>query len=225
MWDQITPVEEVLRGLDDLVRAGKVLYTGISDAPAWWIAQANTLAHLRGWSPFIGLQIEYSLIERTVERELIPMAKALNIGVTAWSPLAGGVLTGKYHGHGGSSGSPGEPGRMNNDMAKDFMPERERTDRIIAALKSVSDEIGRSMAQVALAWLRYSPVPIIPIIGARKPSQFQDNVASFELTLSADQLKTLDEASRIELGFPYDIYAKPIAQTSCYGGLRDQVLA
>ena len=87
IWDQITPVEEVMRGLDDLVRAGKVLYTGISDAPAWWIAQANTLAHFRGWSPFVGLQIEYSLIERTVERELIPMAKALNIGVTAWSPL------------------------------------------------------------------------------------------------------------------------------------------
>jgi aryl-alcohol dehydrogenase-like predicted oxidoreductase len=159
--DQITPVEEVMRGLDDLVRAGKVLYTGISDAPAWWIAQANTLAHLRGWSPLVGLQIEYSLIERTVERELIPMAKALNIGVTAWSPLTGGVLTSKYHGHGSSFASPGERGRMNNDMAKDFTPEPERTDRIIAAVKSVSDETGRSMAQVALAWLRYCPVPVI----------------------------------------------------------------
>ena len=105
IWDQITPVEEVMRGLDDLVRAGKVLYVGISDAPAWWVAQANTLAHLRGWSPFIGLQIEYSLIERTVERELVPMAKALNLGLIAWSPLANGVLTGKYHGHGSS-----EPG-------------------------------------------------------------------------------------------------------------------
>jgi aryl-alcohol dehydrogenase-like predicted oxidoreductase len=92
MWDQMTPVEETMRGLDDLVRAGKVLYVGISDAPAWWISQANTLAHLRGWSPFIGLQIEYSLIERTVERELIPMAKALNLGLTAWSPLSSGVL-------------------------------------------------------------------------------------------------------------------------------------
>jgi aryl-alcohol dehydrogenase-like predicted oxidoreductase len=92
MWDQITPVEETMRGLDDLVRAGKVLYVGISDAPAWWISQANTLAHLRGWSPFIGLQIEYSLIERTVERELIPMARALNLGLTAWSPLSSGVL-------------------------------------------------------------------------------------------------------------------------------------
>jgi aryl-alcohol dehydrogenase-like predicted oxidoreductase len=220
IWDRITPVEEVMRGLDDLVRAGKVLYTGISDAPAWWIAQANTLAHLRGWSPFVGLQIEYSLIERTVERELIPMAKALNIGVTAWSPLAGGILTGKYHGHGAS-----EQGRMNSDMLKDFMPERVRTERIVAAVKSVSDETGRGMAQVALAWLRYRPMPVIPIIGARKLSQFQDNLASFDLTLSADQLKTLDEASSIELGFPYELYAKAMPRTICYGGMRDQILA
>ena len=224
VWDQITPVEEVMRGLDDLIRQGKVLHVGISDAPAWWIAQANTLAQLRGWSPFVGLQIEYSLIERTVERELIPMAKALNIGVTAWSPLAGGVLTGKYHGHASSEASA-EPGRMNHDMAKGFMPERERTDRIITAVKSVSDVTGRGMAQVALAWLRYRPVPVIPIIGARKLSQFQDNLASFDLTLSADHLKTLDEASVIELGFPYDMYAKPMPRAICYGGLRDQILA
>jgi aryl-alcohol dehydrogenase-like predicted oxidoreductase len=220
IWDQITPVEEVMRGLDDLVRAGKVLYVGISDAPAWWIAQANTLAHLRGWSHFIGLQIEYNLIERTVERELIPMAKALNIGVTAWSPLSRGVLTGKYHGQGSS-----EPGRMSSDMMKEYMPEQQRSDRVVAAVKTVSDEIGRSMAQVALAWLRYRPVPVIPIIGARKLSQLKDNLASFDLTLSADQLKTLDEASRIELGFPYDMYAKEIPRAICYGGLRDQILA
>jgi aryl-alcohol dehydrogenase-like predicted oxidoreductase len=221
VWDQITPVEEVMRGLDDLVRQGKVLYVGISDAPAWWIAQANTLAHLRGWSPFIGLQIEYSLIERTVERELVPMSKALNLGLTAWAPLSNGVLTGKYHGH-RSSDQSGEAGRMNNDMLKEFVPERQRTDRIIAAVKTVSDEVGRSMAQVALAWLRYRPVPVIPIIGARKLSQLQDNLASFDLTLSADQLKTLDEASRIELGFPHDLYPK--SRTFTYGGLRDQVL-
>jgi aryl-alcohol dehydrogenase-like predicted oxidoreductase len=220
IWDQITPVEEVMRGLDDLVRAGKVLYVGISDAPAWWIAQANTLAHLRGWSPFIGLQIEYNLIERTVERELIPMAKALNIGVTAWSPLSRGVLTGKYHGQGSS-----EPGRMSSDMMKEYMPEQQRSDRVVAAVKTVSDEIGRSMAQVALAWLRYRPVPVIPIIGARKLSQLQDNLASFDLTLSADQLKTLDEASRIELGFPHDLYAKEMVRALAYGGLRDQILA
>jgi aryl-alcohol dehydrogenase-like predicted oxidoreductase len=110
IWDGITPVEEVMRGLDDLVRQGKVLYVGISDAPAWWVAQANTLAELRGWTQFIGLQLEYSLIERTVERELIPMAKALNLGVLAFSPLAGGFLTGKYHGEGKPDG-----GRMTAD--------------------------------------------------------------------------------------------------------------
>jgi aryl-alcohol dehydrogenase-like predicted oxidoreductase len=220
IWDQITPVEEVMRGLDDLVRAGKVLYVGISDAPAWWIAQANTLAHLRGWSPFIGLQIEYNLIERTVERELVPMAKALNLGLTAWSPLARGMLTGKYHGHGSS-----EQGRMNNDTMKGLMPEKQRTERIVAAIKTVSDETGRSMAQIALAWLRYRPVPVIPIIGARKLSQLQDNLASLEPALSADQLRTLDEASRIELGFPYSIYALESARSTMYGGLRDQILA
>src|ERR1700736_4820554 len=147
IWDQITPVEEVIRGLDDLIRQGKVLYVGISDAPAWWIAQANTLAQLRGWSPFVGLQIEYSLIERTVKRELVPMAKALNLGLTAWSPLARGILTGKYHGHGSS-----EQGRLNSDtMAafKDLMPEQQRTDRIVTAVKALSDQTGRSMAQVA----------------------------------------------------------------------------
>ena len=220
IWDQITPVEEVMRGLDDLVRQGKVLYVGISDAPAWWIAQANTLAHLRGWSAFIGLQLEYSLIERTVERELIPMAKALNLGLTAWSPLANGVLTGKYHGHGSS-----EPGRMSHETMMEFLPEQQRTDRIVAAVKTVSDETGRSMAQVALAWLRYRPVPVIPIIGARKLSQLQDNIASLDLTFSSDQLKTLDEVSRIELGFPHDLYAKEMVRAIGYGGLRDQILA
>lgn len=223
-WDQMTPVEEVMRGLDDLVRQGKVLYVGISDAPAWWIAQANTLSQLRGWSPFIALQIEYSLIERTVERELIPMTKALNLGVTAWSPLSNGVLTGKYHGH-GPSDQRGEPGRMSGDMMKQFMPEQQRTDRIVAAVRTVSDQIGRSMAQVALAWLRYRPVPVIPIIGARKLSQLKDNLANFDLTLSADQLKTLDEASRIELGFPHDFYAKELVRTFIHGGMRDQILA
>jgi aryl-alcohol dehydrogenase-like predicted oxidoreductase len=209
-----------MRGLDDLVRQGKVLYAGISDAPAWWIAQANTLAQLRGWSPFVGLQIEYSLIERTVERELIPMAQALNIGVTAWSPLAGGVLTGKYHGQGSS-----EPGRLSNEMMKDFRPEEQRAKRVVAAVQTVSEETGRSMAQVALAWLQSRAVPVIPIIGARKLSQLQDNLASFELTLSADQVKTLDDASRIELGFPYDLYAKELPRAFRYGGLRDKILA
>lgn len=220
IWDELTPVEEVMRGLDDLVRQGKVLYIGISDAPAWWIAQANTLGLLRGWSPFIALQIEYSLIERTVERELIPMAAALNIGVTAWSPLAGGVLTGKYHGQGSS-----EAARMSGDTMKGFLPEKQRADRVVAAVKSVSEQVERSMAQVSLAWLRSRPTPVISIIGARRLEQLQDNLASLDLTLSPEHLQTLDQASRIELGFPYDLYAKEMPRSLRYGGLRDQILA
>jgi aryl-alcohol dehydrogenase-like predicted oxidoreductase len=209
-----------MRAFDDLVRQGKVLYVGVSDAPAWWTAQANTIAQLRGWSPFVGLQIEYSLIERTVERELIPMAKALNVGVTAWSPLAGGVRSGKYHGNGQS-----EPGRMDNEMVKDFRPDQQRADKIVAALQKVSADLGRSVAQVALAWLRYRPVPVIPIICVRKLSQLQDNLASLDVTLSPDQVKALDEASQIELGFPYSMYAKEMPRAIAYGGLRDQILA
>ena len=219
IWDGITPVEEVMRGLDDLVRQGKILYAGISDAPAWWIAQANTLAELRGWTQFVGLQIEYSLIERTVERELIPMAKALNLGVLAWSPLARGILTGKYHDDGKADG-----GRMTNEGMKDFLPEEERAAPIISALKSVSEQTGRSMAQVALAWLRHQTVPVIPIIGARKVSQLQDNLASLDLELSGEQLKSLDGASRIEPGFPQGIYDRETVRAVRYGGMWDRLL-
>src|ERR1700726_3564012 len=188
VWDGITPVEEVMRGLDDLVRQGKVLYVGISDSPAWWIAQANTLAELRGWTQFTGLQIEYSLVERTVERELIPMSNALNLGVLAWSPLAKGVLPGKYHGDGKADG-----GRMSNEEMKEFLPEEQHATRIISAVKAVSEQVGGNMAQVALAWLRHQTVPVIPIMGARKVSQLQDNLASLDLELSAEQLKSLME--------------------------------
>jgi aryl-alcohol dehydrogenase-like predicted oxidoreductase len=220
IWDGITPVEEVMRGLDDLVRQGKVLYVGISDAPAWWVAQANTLAALRGWSPFVGLQIEYSLVERTVERELIPMAQALRLGVTAWSPLSGGILTGKYHGHGSAEG-----GRMSSDMMKEFIPEEKRTGRIVAAVRSVANETSRSLAQVALAWLRHRSVPVIPIIGARKLTQLQDNLASLDLSLAPDQLKALDEASRIELGFPQEIFTRELTRGLRSGGMADRIIA
>lgn len=219
VWDGLTPVDEVMRGLDDLVRSGKVLYTGISDAPAWWIAQANTLAQLRGWTSFVGLQIEYSLLERTVERELIPMARALNIGVTAWSPLSGGVLTGKYQ------GSEGKDGRMNHDMLKDFQPEGVDVGKVLEAVKQVAQETGRSMAQVALSWLQSRPVPVIPILGARKLTQFQDNLASFTLTLTEDQVKRLDEASWIEPGFPEKMFQREMVKAIRHGGLRDQILA
>jgi aryl-alcohol dehydrogenase-like predicted oxidoreductase len=219
IWDGITPVAEVMRGLDDLVRQGKVLYVGTSDAPAWWISQANTLAELRGWTQFIGLQIEYSLIERTVERELIPMAKALSVGVVAWSPLARGVLSGKYHGEGKADG-----GRMTKEGMKEFLPEEQRATRIVSAVKVVSGQVGRGMAQVALAWLRHQTVPVIPIMGARKVSQLQDNLASLDLELSAEQLKSLDGASRIDPEFPQSIYEREMVRSIRYGGMWDRLL-
>jgi aryl-alcohol dehydrogenase-like predicted oxidoreductase len=219
IWDQITPVDEVMRAFDDLVHQGKVLHPGVSDAPAWWIAQANTLADFRGWSPFVAMQIEYSLVERTVERELIPMAKSLNIGVTAWSPLAGGVLTGKYHGQGSAEGA-----RLSGQGMDQFRPEATRAACIVGALKTVSDQVGRSAAQVALAWLRYRPVPVIPILGARKIAQLHDNLASLDLFLSSDQLKTLDDASRIELGFPHDFYTKEMVRSILYAGMGDKII-
>jgi aryl-alcohol dehydrogenase-like predicted oxidoreductase len=218
-WDQMTPAEEVMRAFDDLVSQGKVLYIGVSDAPAWWIAQANTLTELRGWTRFIGLQIEYSLIERTVERELIPMAKAFNLGLVAWSPLAGGLLSGKYH-----SGA-GKDGRYSTDMAKAFMRTGDRPDRVVAALKKVSQQVGHSAAQVALAWLRYRDIPVIPIVGARSVAQLQDNLASLELKLTSEQVAALDEASAIEMGFPHDFFENEMVKTLRYGGLRDKILA
>jgi aryl-alcohol dehydrogenase-like predicted oxidoreductase len=229
IWDGMTPVEEVMRAFDDLVRQGKVLYIGISDAPAWWVAQANTMASLRGWSKFAGLQIEYSLLERTVERELIPMARAFGLSVVAWSPLKGGILTGKYQ----SSGDAGagtlrasgeENARFSSEMMKGFLPQRERQDRVVAALCEVSAQTGRSPAQVALAWLRYRDVPVIPIIGARKMAQFEDNMASLTLELTPEQVSELDRASAVELGFPHEFYNMEMPRKLAHGGMRDRIL-
>ncbi|HEX4378606.1 MAG TPA: aldo/keto reductase, partial [Candidatus Acidoferrum sp.] len=172
----------------------------------------------------IAMQIEYSLIERSVERELVPVAKALNIGLTAWSPLSGGVLSGKYHGKDAGKDAK-EQGRMSSDMMKDFKPDEQRADRIVTALKTVSGEVGRSVAQVALAWLRYRAVPVIPILGARKLSQLQDNLASLDLVLSPEQVNKLDDASKIDLGFPYSMYERGLVRNIAYGGMRDQIIA
>ena len=218
IWDRMTPIEEVMRAFDDLVRQGKVLYVGVSDMPAWVISRANTLAELRGWSPFVGLQIEYSLLERTVERELLPMAEALGLGVTAWSPLAGGLLTGKYAG-----GKAEADARMNSEMMQRFAQGRERPEGVVAEVLSVSKEVGRSPAQVALAWLRQRPVPVIPIVGARRLDQFRDNLACLDLTLDEAQLGRLDSASRVALGFPYDFYANEMVKGLTYGGMRDVI--
>jgi aryl-alcohol dehydrogenase-like predicted oxidoreductase len=218
VWDQITPIEEMMRALDDLVRQGKLLHVGVSDMAAWAVARANTLAEWKNWTPFVGLQIEYSLIERTVERELLPMAEALGLGVTAWSPLAGGVLTGKY-----AEGQAAPDARMNSDMMKAFSRDNERTRAVVALLRAVSREVGRSSAQVALAWLRQRPIPIIPIIGARRLEQFRDNLACLNLALNEAQLGRLDAASQVELGFPNDLYAKDMVKGLVYGGMRDRI--
>jgi aryl-alcohol dehydrogenase-like predicted oxidoreductase len=218
IWDQMSPVAEVMRAFDDLVRQGKVLYVGVSDAPAWWIAQANTLAELRGWSPFIGLQIEYSLAERTPERELLPMAQALGLGVTAWSPLASGMLTGKYR------GGAAKDARLADDSMKQFAPDPQRTERILKALESVSRQVGNSIAQVALAWLRYRGQPVIPILGARTLGQFQENMASLQIELSEDQVRALDQASGIEMGFPHDFFNRERVRSIVYGGMREQII-
>jgi aryl-alcohol dehydrogenase-like predicted oxidoreductase len=218
IWDRITPLEEVMRAFDDLVRQGKILHAGVSDMAAWAVARANTLAELRGWSPFVGLQIEYSLIERTVERELLPMAEALGLGVTAWSPLAGGVLTGKY-----AEGKAGADARMNSEMMKGLQRADDRARAIVPEVQKVAREVGRSPAQVALAWLRHRPTPVIPIIGARRLEQFRDNLACLDLTLNEEQVRRLDAASHVELGFPHDFYARDMVKGILYGGMWDKL--
>lgn len=214
-WDSTTPVEEVMRSFDDLVRQGKVLYIGISDTPAWIISQANTIATLRGWTPFIGLQIEYSLIERTPERDLLPMARSFDIGVTAWSPLGAGVLTGKYN-----KSEPAE-GRLSDPNTS--RPVTEKQIAIAQTVIEIAEEIGRLPAQVALNWIRHQSGGIIPIIGSRKLQQIQENIASLEFELTPDQLKRLDDISAIELGFPHDFLKSEMVQNFAFGGVIAQL--
>ena len=219
IWDKLTPVEEVMHSFETLVRQGKVLYIGISDAPAWWIARANTLAELRGWTQFVGLQIEYNLLERTPERELLPMAKELGLTVTAWSPLAGGVLTGKYLDETADS----KEARYGTEEMKQFMGDPERGNRIARVIKTIAEESGTTAAQIALAWLRYQNTPIIPIIGTRKLAQLEDNLASLEVELNTEQLQKLNDVSKIELGFPHDFYEREMIRNFVYAGLADRI--
>lgn len=211
-WDYTTPIEEVMRSLDDVVRQGKVLYIGISDAPAWIVSQANTIAQYQGWTQFVALQIEYSLIQRTPERDLIPMAKAFDLAITPWSPLAGGILTGKYN-------KPLQPGEEQGRLTNPAMGNvSERSLAIAEVVSQVASEIGRSPSQVAIAWLRAQSGVIIPIIGARKLSQFQDNLACLDITLSAEHLQRLNEVSQIELGFPHDFLQSDMIRDRLFGG-------
>ena len=192
-WDYLTPPEEVMRALDDQVRLGKVLYLGISDTPAWVVEQMQTLAGGRGWAPFAGLQVEYSLVQREVERELIPMARGLGLGVTAWGPLGAGVLSGKY-----TSGAPAGDRRLTDIDPVRLAIAREAT--------TVAGELGLSPAVVALAWLR-AQGGVVPILGARTARQLAANLGYLDAELPAEALARLDEISRIPRGFPHDFLA------------------
>ena len=224
IWDEITPAEEVMRAFDDLVRAGKLLYIGISDAPAWVVAKSNTLAELRGWTRYVGLQIEYSLLERTVERELIPVAKDQQMTVLAWSPLRNGQLTGKYLPENASSAESKE-GRMNSEMMKGFGTLDESTHAVIREAVAIGKEMGVSAAQVALAWLRHRAVPVIPIVGARKLKQWEDNLASLSVTFTNEQLQRLDKVSAVPPGFPHDFLALDSVRAISTGGMSERIKA
>jgi aryl-alcohol dehydrogenase-like predicted oxidoreductase len=220
VWDFTTPVEEVMRAFDDLVSQGKVLYIGISDAPAWIVSRANTLAELRSWTQFVGLQIEYSLIERTSERELLPMARELDLAVTAWSPLAGGLLTGKYR---QSNNADKQEKRLEHPMMAPLVDIDERKQAIAATVVEIAEAIGKTPAQVALNSVRQQAGVMIPIIGARRLSQLRDNLACLEFTLEEEHLKRLNDVSRIELGFPHDFFSNELVQNFAFGGMRDLI--
>jgi aryl-alcohol dehydrogenase-like predicted oxidoreductase len=205
IWDPHTPVEELMRALDDVVRTGRVLYVGISDTPAWIVSQAITLADLRGWTRFAGLQIPYSLVDRTVERELLPMAQALELTVAAWGPLGGGLLTGRY----GTDRDRPEDTRIAATGAHGASQLSERRLAIADAVNAVAAERGATPSQVAIAWVRSQQARgvIVPMVGARRRSQIEDNLGALAIELAPDELDRLEQLTRIELGFPHDFGA------------------
>jgi aryl-alcohol dehydrogenase-like predicted oxidoreductase len=194
-WDVHTRIDETMAALEDLVRSGKVRYIGVSDTPAWKVAQANVMAQFRGWAAFIGLQIEYSLLERSVEQELVPMALELGLGITPWSPLKSGVLSGKY--------TRKSAGQVKSDRSA-FMAAylKESTYALVDELETVAEAHDSTVARVALAWLRGRPGVASTIIGARRLSQLEDNLRSLELTLTASEVAHLDALTKPTFGFP-----------------------
>ncbi|MCD2180765.1 aldo/keto reductase [Rhizobium sp. GN54] len=199
MPDDVTPIDEIARGLDDLVRSGKILYAGLSDFPAWRVATAATIAELRGWAAVAALQVEYSLVERTVERELLPMASAFGLGTVSWSPLGGGLLTGKYR--------KGEQGRAQGLGAVIHAESDARKTATLDAVLAVAEETGLPAGQVAIAWV-LAKGATLPIIGPRTPEQLEDNLAALGVRLTEAQIARLDAASDIPLGFPFDVVGK-----------------
>lgn len=211
IWDSITPIDEVLRGLDDLIRQGKVNYAAISDTPAWVVSKGNTLAELMGWSQLIALQVEYSLLQRTPERDLIPMAKHFGMTVTPWAPLAGGALTGKY--------LKGDRGRIKPESNR----LNENSERITKVVMAIADELGVSAGNVALQWVRQQNFSCIPIVGATKLDQLKDNLKIAGLVLSQDHMQQLNKASAITLGFPGDFLNEEGVKTNSFGGFYNKV--
>jgi aryl-alcohol dehydrogenase-like predicted oxidoreductase len=203
-FDATTPIEETMRALDDLVRDGKVRYIGFSDTPAWKCAEAQTIAKFRGWAPLVALQIEYSLLERTVEGELVPMARELGMGVTPWSPLKSGALSGKYrrdaHGKHEAGRGPWALSALGD-----------KTYDLIDAMDAIAKELGTTISRVALAWVRMRPGVTSTIIGARTMAQLEDNLASVDVVLRADDVAKLDALSKPKLNFPADFIANGAA--------------
>ena len=207
-WDRVTPAAEVMRTFDDLVRSGKVRHVGISDAPAWYMAQAQTLAHERGYEALVTAQLEYSLAERNIEHEFVPFAQNLGAGIMVWSPLASGLLSGKYKPTQSANAAAGS-GRLattagsGNPAFEKFTP---RNFAIVAELEKVAAELGRSMAQVAVNWVANRPAVASVLIGATKLTQLQDNLAALDFTLPPNLLARLDAISAPPTPFPYTFF-------------------
>ncbi len=210
MDDGVTPMDEIVRGLDDLVRAGKIIYGGLSNFPAWRVAIAATIADLRGWTPIATLQAEYNLLERTAERELLPMAEGLGLGVMGWSPLAGGLLTGKYR----NGGVTGRATALKSSVRHN---DPEKNAPVLDTLFAIADEIGANPGQVAIAWV--SAKGVLPVIGPRTRPQLEDNLASAALKLSEEHIRRLDEITAISLGYPHDLTGS-VAQRAIMTGNR-----
>ncbi len=220
-WDQITPAEEVVRTLDDLVRSGKVRYVGLSDTPAWYAAQAQTIAKERHLEPMSALQLEYSLAERNIEFEYVPLAQTLGAGIMVWSPLASGLLSGKYRPSQGSSASGAEGSGRLASLADSGNPAfnkfTEKNWEIVAALENVANELGRSMAQVAVNWVVNRPGVASVLVGATKLHQLEDNLGALEFEIPAELQQRLETVSQPETRFPYTFF-EPTLQGMLNGG-------
>ena len=211
IWDDLTPIDEVIKAMDDLIQQGKILYAAISDTPAWIVSKGNTLAELMGWNQFVALQIEYSLLQRTPERDLIPMTKHFNMTVMPWAPLAGGALTGKY--------LRGEKGRIKEDSNR----LNENSQQITKQVVAVAEKLGVQPSHIALKWAMQQPLSVIPIVGATKEEQLQENLRVIDIVIPEEDMQLLNDVSAIDLGFPGKFYKEDAVKTNTYGSFHDKI--